>query len=147
MSDTDRRFALALGLSALSGVLATPHQAAAQPYRPDEGEELQPGVRRVLVKERTGMPGRGSALPGYNRIRMLDFVFQPGVERKDDRMPTDMVCLCTEGEMRIDHRHGPEHVFTVRKGDVWTCVKDEAEDVVNTGSVAAVMRVITLWPA
>ena len=146
MSDTDRRFALVLGLSALGGALAATRQAAAQPYRPDEGEELQPGVRRVLVNERTGMPGRDLALPGYKRIRMVDFVYQPGVERKDDRMPTDMVCLCTEGEMRIDHRHGPEHVFRVRRGDVWTCVKDEAEDVVNVGGTAAIMRVITFWP-
>ncbi len=112
----------------------------------DVSLEMTAGVWRVLVNEDTGMPGRDLALPGYRRIRMFDFIFQPGVERKDDRMPTDMVCLCTEGEMRIDHRHGPEHVFRVRKGDVWTCVKDEAEDVVNVGSTAAIMRVITFWP-
>jgi hypothetical protein len=146
MSDTDRRLALALGLSAVGGVLAAPRQVAAQPYRPDEGEEIQPGVRRVLVNERTSMPGRDHVLPGYKRIRMVDFVFQPGVERKDERMPTDMVCLCTEGEMRIDHRHGPEHAFRVRRGDVWTCVKDQPEDVVNVGGTVAVMRVITFWP-
>jgi quercetin dioxygenase-like cupin family protein len=90
--------------------------------------------------------GRDFVLPGYKRIRMVDFVFQPGVERKDERMPTAMVCLCTEGEMRIDHRHGPEHAFHVRKGDVWTCVKDQPEDVKNVGSTAAIMRVITFWP-
>jgi quercetin dioxygenase-like cupin family protein len=146
MSDTDRRFTLALGLSAVSGVLTVPRHAVAQTYRPDEGVEVQPGVRRIVVKERTGMPGREFVLPGYKRIRMVDFVFQPGVERKDDRMPTDMVCLCTEGEMRIDHRHGQEHAFSVSKGDVWTCVKDQPEDVKNTGSTAAVMRVISFWP-
>jgi quercetin dioxygenase-like cupin family protein len=141
---TDRRFALALGLSAVGGALASSRQALAQTYRPDEGKELQPGVRQVPVSERNSMGGRDFVLPGYKRIKMIDFVFQPGVERKDDSMSVDMVCQCTEGEMRIDHRHG--HVFTARKGDVWTCVKNEPEDVKNIGSVAAIMRVILLMP-
>jgi hypothetical protein len=141
---TDRRLALALGLSALGGAVAPSNGALAQTYRSDEGEAVQPGVRRVPVSERNSMGGRDLVLPGYKRIKMIDVIFQPGIERKEDAMPFDMVCQCTEGEMRIDHRQG--HVFTARKGDVWTCVKDEPEDVTNTGGTAAIMRVILLIP-
>src|SRR3954470_22093568 len=75
MSDTDRRFALALGLSALGGVLAIPRPAAAQPYRPDEGQERAPGVRMVLVSERSSMAagGRDAVLPGYRSLRVEDY--------------------------------------------------------------------------
>jgi hypothetical protein len=47
-----------------------------------------------------------------------------------------------EGELRLDHRAG--HAFTVKKGDVWTCVKGEPEDTYNMGNTAAVMREIAL---
>jgi quercetin dioxygenase-like cupin family protein len=142
----DRRAALALGLAAAGGALAAPtHPAAAQPYRPDEGQETKhPGVRRVLVSERASMAGRVSVLPGYKSVRVLDFVSQPGAKSIDDGMPNDMVCQCIEGELRLDHRDG--HAFSAKKGDVWTCVKGEPEDVENTGSTVAIMRVIALLP-
>jgi quercetin dioxygenase-like cupin family protein len=59
-------------------------------------------------------------------------------------MPNDMVCQCIEGEMRLDHGHG--HAFQAKKGDVWTCVKGQPENVENTGSTVAIMRVINLIP-
>ena len=34
-----------------------------------------------------------------------------------------------------------------KKGDVWTCVKGEPEDVDNLGTTVAIMRVIHLLPA
>ncbi len=147
MSDTDRRFALALGLSALGGALAIPRPAAAQPYRPDEGQERAPGVRMVLVSERSSMAagGRDAVLPGYRSLRVEDYVYQPGAKSVGNSMPDDMVCQCIEGEMRLDHRHG--HAFRATKGDVWTCVKGQPEDVENTGSTVAIMRVIHLLPA
>ena len=147
MSDTDRRYALALGLSAMGGALATPRPAAAQPYRPDEGQETAPGVRRVLVSERASMAmgGRDAVLPGYRSLRVTDHVYQPGAKSISDTMHSDMVCQCIEGEMRLDHRHG--HAFSAKKGDVWTCVKGQPEDVENTGGTAAIMRVIHLLPA
>jgi hypothetical protein len=46
----------------------------------------------------------------------------------------------------IGHRHGREHVSRVRKGDVWTCVKAEAEDAKTVGSTVAIMRVISFRP-
>jgi PAS domain S-box-containing protein len=64
---------------------------------------------------------------------------------KDDAMRNDMVCQCVDGEMRLDHRDG--HPFTVKRNDVWTCVKGEPEDTENIGDGAAIMRVINLMPA
>jgi quercetin dioxygenase-like cupin family protein len=60
-------------------------------------------------------------------------------------MPNDMVCQCIEGEMRLDHGHG--HAFPAKKGDVWSCVKGQPENVENTGSTVAIMRVINLISA
>lgn len=146
VSGTDRRLVLALGLAAAGSTLAAPaHPAAAQPYGPDEGQETHtPGIRRVLVSERASMHGRDSVLPGYKSVSVRDLVFQPGKKSIDDAMANDMVCQCIEGELRLDHRDG--HAFSARKGDVWTCVKDEPEDVENTGSTVAIMRVISLLP-
>ena len=67
MQDIDRRSAFAaLGLAAATGTptLTAARGAAAQPYRPDEGQETAPGVRRVLVSERASiaMGGREGVL-------------------------------------------------------------------------------------
>ncbi len=146
VSGTDRRLAFALGLAAAGSALVAPaHPAAAQPYGPNEGQETNtPGIRRVLVSERASMHGRDSVLPGYKSVRVVDVVFQPGKKNTDNAMMNDMVCQCIEGELRLDHRDG--HAFSARKGDVWTCVKGEPEDVENPGSTVAIMRVISLLP-
>ena len=138
---TERREALSLGLAVaagLFGMAACP--AEAQPYRADEGVEASPGVRRVFVGERATM------LPGYKRVRVMDVVHQPGAAKTlDAAMPNDMICQCIEGQMRLDHRDG--NPISVKKGDVWTCSKGEPEDVENTGSTMAIMRVINLLPS
>ncbi len=143
MHEIDRRSTLMFGFATAGAALLT-EGAAAQPYRPDEGREIAPGARVVNVSERASMPGRENVLPAYKRIVVRDIVYQPGVTHKSNSMMNDMVCQCIDGEMRIDHRVGD--AFTVKKGDVWTCVKDQPEDVVNTGSGAAIMRVINLLP-
>src|SRR4051794_2898485 len=145
MGNIDRRSALMLGLTTAGTALLAADSTLAQPYRPDEGKELAPGVRLVEVSEREAMHGRYSVLPAYKRLKVVDIVFQPKVTHKDDAMRNDMVCQCVEGEMRLDHRDG--HPFTVKKNDVWTCVKGEPEDTENIGSNAAVMRVINLMTA
>jgi quercetin dioxygenase-like cupin family protein len=144
MHEFDRRSALMLGF-ATTGSLLLAERAAAQPYRPDEGRQIEPGVRAVDVSERAAMPGRDSVLPPYKRIIVRDVVCQPGASHKSDSMRNDMICQCIEGEMRIDHRVGD--AFAVKRGDVWTCVKGQPEDVVNTGTGPAIMRVINLLPA
>jgi quercetin dioxygenase-like cupin family protein len=144
MHEIDRRSTLILGF-ATAGAAFLAEGAAAQPYRPDEGIERSPGVRIVNVSERASMAGRESVLPAYKRIVVRDIVYQPGAMSKSDSMMNDMICQCIDGEMRIDHRGG--HAFTVKKGNVWTCVKGEPEDVANTGNSTAIMRVIDLLPA
>src|SRR5215213_5657319 len=145
LNTADRRLALTLGLAAAGAALAASvRPAAAQPYRPDEGEETSPGVRRVRVSERASMAmgGRDTVLPAYKSLTVSDFVYQPGAKSVNNAMPNDMVCQCIEGEMRLDHGHG--HTFPAKKGDVWTCVKGEPENVENTGSTVAIMRIINL---
>ncbi len=145
MDEIDRRSALVLGLATAGTALASSNPAMAQPYRPDQGREVAPGVRVVDVSEREMMHGRDAVLPGYKRVKVVDVVFQPGATDKDDAMPNDMVCQCIDGEMRLNHRDG--HAFTVKKNDVWTCVKGEPEDTENIGTTVAIMRVINLIPA
>jgi hypothetical protein len=145
MGEIDRRSALLLGLITSGTALVSTDPAMAQPYRPDEGQEVRPGVRRVNLGERGPMPGRDTVLPGYMKIVGRDFLFQPGVKDRVDAMGNDMLCQCIEGEFRIDHRHG--HSFTAKKGDVWTCLKGDPEDVDNLGTTVAIMRVIHLLPA
>ncbi len=145
MDEIDRRSALVLGLATAGTALASSNPAMAQPYRPDQGREVAPGVRVVDVSEREMMHGRDAVLPGYKRVKVVDVVFQPGAIDKDDAMPNDMVCQCIDGEMRLDHRDG--HAFTVKKSDVWTCIKGEPEDTENIGTTVAIMRVINLIPA
>jgi len=145
MSEIHRRSALILGLATAGSALVAADSPLAQPYRPDEGKELAPGVRLVEVSEREAMHGRESVLPAYKRVKVIDIVLQPKVRHKDDAMRSDMVCLCLDGQMRMDHRDG--HAFTVKKNDVWTCVKGEPEDTENIGDSVAIMRVITLTAA
>jgi hypothetical protein len=145
MGEIDRRSALVIGLATAGTALIPAGGVVAQPYRPDEGREIAPGVRVVDVSEREMMHGRDAVLPGYKRIKVVDVVFQPGATEKSDAMENDMVCQCIEGAMRLDHRDG--HAFTVKKNDVWTCVKGEPEDTENISTGVAIMRVVNLIPA
>jgi hypothetical protein len=145
MDEIDRRSALMLGVAIAGTALVAADPTVAQPYRPDEGRELAPGVRVVEVSEREAMHGRDSVLPAYKRIKVVDVVLQPNARHKDDAMRNDMVCLCLDGEMRLDHRDG--HAFTVKRNDVWSCVKGEPEDTENLGNSVAIMRVVNLIPA
>ena len=79
MGEIDRRSALMLGVATAGTALVAANSAGAQPYRPDEGKELAPGVRLVEVSEREAMHGRDSVLPSYKRIKVIDIVLQPKV--------------------------------------------------------------------
>ena len=65
MDEIDRRSALMLGVAIAGTALVAADPTVAQPYRPDEGRELAPGVRLVEVSEREAMHGRDSVLPAY----------------------------------------------------------------------------------
>jgi quercetin dioxygenase-like cupin family protein len=140
MEDIDRRSALALGFTtaATLSALFTPTSAFAQRYRPDEGKEIAPGVRRVELAKRT------SEIPGYAMVSMRDTVYQPGAKSENPAMPNDMVCHCLEGELQVSQ--GPGKQFIAKTGDVWSCMKGMPEADANTGSTIAIMRVIDLIP-
>ena len=140
MEDIDRRAALAFGFAtaaALSALL-TPTPASAQRYRPDEGREIAPGVRRIDLTK------RASEIPAYATVSMRDVVYQPGSKSENPAMANDMVCHCLEGELHVSQ--GPGHQFVAKTGDVWSCMKGMPETNVNNGSTVAIMRVIDLIP-
>ena len=140
MDVLDRRSTLALGLAMAATPLivgATP--AAAQPYGPDEGKEVGPGVRVVALGERP------SGIPAYKTVKLRDVVIQPGASTPDNVMMNDMVCHMTEGELSVVQN---ENQFVVKKGDVWTCTKDDTtEGTRNTSNAVAIMRIIDLLTA
>jgi hypothetical protein len=140
MDDMDRRSALALGFATAATLPAvlTPIPAAAQRYRPDEGREIAPGVRRIDLTK------RASEIPAYATVSMRDMVYQPGAKSENPAMANDMVCHCLEGELQVSQ--GPDKQFVAKTGDVWSCKKGMPETNVNTGSTIAIMRVIDLIP-
>lgn len=142
MEDIDRRSTLALGLATAAALpaLLTPTPAFAQRYRPDEGKEIAPGVRRVDLTKRT------SQIPAYATVSMRDIVYQPGAKSDNPVMPNDMVCHCLEGELQVSQ--GPGKQFVAKTGDVWSCMKGMPEADINNGSTTvAIMRIIDLIPA
>ena len=140
MEDIDRRSALALGVAAAATLpaLLTPTPAFAQRYRPDEGKEIAPGVRRVDLTK------RASEIPGYAMVSMRDIVYQPGAKSDTPAMMNDMVCHCLEGELQVSQ--GPGKQFVAKTGDVWSCMKGMPEANANNGNTIAIMRVIDLMP-
>jgi quercetin dioxygenase-like cupin family protein len=140
MEHMDRRAALAFGFAtaAILPAVFTPTPAAAQRYRPDEGREIAPGVRRIDLTK------RASEIPSYATVSMRDMVYQPGAKSESPAMPNDMVCHCLEGELQVSQ--GPGKQFVAKTGDVWSCMKGMPEADANTGSTIAIMRVIDLLP-
>ena len=138
MEGIDRRSALALGLAAAAPLpaLFTPTPAFAKRYRPDEGKEIAPGVRRDDLSKRV------SEIPGYATVSMRDIVYQPGAKSDNPGMMNDMVCHCLEGELQVNQ--GPGKQFVAKTGDVWSCTKGMPEANANNGNTVAIMRVIDL---
>ena len=140
MEGIERRSVLAFGFATAVTLpaLFTPRPAFAQRYRPDEGREIAPGVRRVDLTK------RASEIPGYATVSMRDVVYQPGSKSDNPSMANDMVCHCLEGELQVSQ--GPGKQFVAKTGDVWSCKKGMPEANVNNGRTVAIMRVIDLNP-
>lgn len=138
MEDRNRRSVLAFGVATVATVPAflLPTVASAQRYRPDEGREIAPGVRRVDLTK------RASEIPAYATVSMRDIVYQPGAKSDNPAMANDMVCHCLEGELQVNQ--GPGKQFVTKTGDVWSCMKGMPEANENKGSTIAIMRVIDL---
>ena len=138
MVGIDRRSALALYAISLAAipVLLPVNSAGAQSYGPDDGKEVAPGVRVVLLSQKP------SHLSAYATISMRDMVFQPGSEIAGPAMRNDMVCHVLEGALFIDN--GGEDQFDAPKGQVWACAKGQPETAINRTDAVAIMRIIDL---
>lgn len=140
METVNRRATLALGITAAATpLIAWAGTAVAQTYGPDEGKEVGPGVRVIVLGEGP------SNIPAYKTVRLRDVVIQPGAKTPDNKMMNDMLCHMTEGELSVVQN---EKKFTVKKGGVWTCAKDNTtEGTQNTSNAVAIMRIIDLLTA
>ncbi len=134
----NRRMALAGGLTLTAApLMISSAKAVPKQYGPDEGKEIQPGVRLIELGSRP------SHISAYKSVQMLDIVYQPGAsEPVGEPMEADMVCQTIVGE--LDVSVGDEK-FTTKEGDVWSCAKGSTrEGAKNNGSDIAIMRVILL---
>jgi hypothetical protein len=139
MFDLDRRSSLALGLAAATSASAAVGPATAAMYGPEVGEEVAPGVRRVLLAE------RDVPLAGYRAARMSDLVLQRGARTPLAAVANDTVSIMLEGPLRV--RSGElEFVAKVREWPLWATPSGAQEQRANTGADVAVVRVIDLLP-
>ena len=53
--------------------------------------------------------------------------------------------FCAEGELRVNQEPGKE--FVAKRGDVWSCCKEQFESDENTGTGVVNMRVTYLLSA
>ena len=141
MDEMDRRSAMSLGfgLAAATPLLALATPARAAMYGPEDGKELMPGLRQVVISEYPATFG------GYGKVMVSDYIYQPGVAEPSSAMPNDMICQMIEGELLTKLRDEEPSVSKV--GRVWTCAKGALEQNTNQSNAAAVMRTFDLLPA
>jgi hypothetical protein len=133
MPNVNRRSAVALGLAAASVTLVKPAAAQATGYK---DATPWPGV---VVRTYDGETP--SLIPGFKTVSMRDVIVQPGSKTMGPPMMNAMICHITEGELQVEQ---DGKTFTAKKNFVWSCNKDTKEQVSNTGTVAAVMRITDL---
>ena len=133
MQNVDRRSALALGLAAASVAVVKPAAAQATGYK---DATPWPGV---VVRTYDGETP--SLIPGFKTVSMRDVIVQPGSKTMGPPMMNAMICHITEGELQVEQ---DGKTLTAKKNFVWTCNKDTKEQVSNTGTVVAVMRITDL---
>jgi len=122
-----------LGLAAASVAVIKP--AAAQ----DTGYKDATPWPGVVVRSYDGETP--SLIPGFKTVSMRDVIVQPGSKTMGPPMMNAMICHITEGELQVEQ---DGKTFTAKKNFVWSCNKDTQEQVSNTGTVAAVMRITDL---
>lgn len=141
MEDMNRRTAMALGLTAAAAtpLVSLPTPAAAAMYGPEDGKELMPGLRQVVISEYPATFG------GYAKVMVSDYIYAPGTAEPSSAMPNDMICQMMEGELMTKLRDEEGSVSKV--GRVWTCAKGALEQNTNQSDAVAVMRTFDLLPA
>jgi hypothetical protein len=133
-----RRAALATGLTlATMPIMAGSSSAVPRKYGPDEGKEIQPGVRLIELGNRP------SHIAAYKTVQLIDIVYQPGAsEPVGEPMEADMVCQTIVGELEVTL--GEEKIMS-KEGDVWSCAKGSTrEGAKNNGTDIAIMRIVLL---
>jgi len=136
MANFARRQTLTAGLAAVSAFLLGARQEALAAVG-DETKVAEGVTARTL--------GEGkSMIKGYPKVRLREVVVQPGASFPFLPMKNNMICHMAEGELQIDQG---DMKFTVKKGDVWTCVPGGKEAAANVGSTVAVMRISDLLTA
>ena len=124
----DRRTVILLGLAGASAVaLGKGNRVMAQ-----EGVE---------IKVVTDTP---SMIPGFGKVQLREFMFQPGGRTAMNAMKNPMVCECSLGSLEVIQ---DGKTFTANKGFVWTCNTGTMEQSVNKGTTPAVMRVFDFLSA
>lgn len=138
METLDRRSALALGAAVLAPLVISSRPAAAAMYAADAGKEIMPGVREIALGEWPIM------LSAYKKAVVADYVVAPGSGFPNEKMPNDMICQILEGEFLVKQ---DDNEYMAKTGHTFACATGSTEEDKNQGSVAAVMRVINLFPA
>ena len=133
MQNVDRRSAVALGLAAASIAVVKPVAGQGTGYK---DATPWPGV---VVRTYDGETP--SLIPGFKTVSMRDVIVQPGSKTMGPPMMNAMICHITEGELQVEQ---DGKTLTAKKNFVWTCNKDTKEQVSNTGTVVAVMRITDL---
>jgi hypothetical protein len=133
MKTIDRRSALTIGFTAASAAVVRPAASQTTEYKETR---LEPGI---VMREYGETP---SLIPGYRTVTLRDIILEPGAKSKENNeMMNAMVCHITEGELQVVQ---DGKTITAKKNYVWTCNKGTKEHVINTGNVAAVMRITDL---
>ncbi len=128
--DLDRRAVLMLGLAGASALVLGKGGNVL-------GAEAK-GVDIKVLKEAESM------VPGFPKVRLREFTFEPGGRTEGRKMPNAMICECSLGALEVTQEG---KTWTVKKGDIWTCKEGITELAVNKGNAKAIMRVFDLLPA
>ncbi len=111
---------------------------AKKEYGPNDGKEVQPGVRIVELGT------FNSDIPAYKSISMIDIVFQPGAVFPETVMDNDMMCYIAAGEFMIKKA---DQEVTVKEGEMYTCAKGKTDMATNTSNVVGIHTVGLLIPS
>jgi quercetin dioxygenase-like cupin family protein len=132
MANIARRQTLTAGLATVSAFMLGTREAFAAV---GDATKLAEGVTVKTLGEGKSM------IQGFPKVRLRELTVQPGSGFPLLPMSNNMICHMAEGELQIDQG---DMKFTVKKGDVWTCVPGGKEGGSNTGTTVAVMRISDL---
>src|SRR3990172_4662057 len=102
--DLDRRAVLMLGLA-----------GASAPVLGKGGNVLGAEAKGVDIKV---LKEAESMVPGFPKVRLREFTFEPGGRTEGRKMPNAMICECSLGALEVTQEG---KTWTVKKGDIWTC--------------------------